>query len=345
MNKSTNRKATLRDTAGARRGILKTLALMSALPLGMSHAIAGNAGTAADYPNKPIRQVHAFSAGSGTDTTGRILADGLAKVLAQPVIVENKPGASMMIGTSYAAKQPADGYTLAMVTLDSLGLNPFLYSNISYKVSDFDPITLVGEIPLVLYGPSSLPYGSFEELLKASAQGKQFLLGTWGHGSVGHVVAALIAEQTKIAFDYVPFQGAAPATQAAIGGHVDLALSTPQAAIEFVKSGRAKAFAVGGDARLAELPDVPTFKELGYPDIKAMQWHGLAARAGGNRDIINKLYESTLEIFKNPAMAEKLLQVGYVKIDGRTPEAFTGYIAAGSETWGPVVKNSIAPAN
>lgn len=330
-----------------RRRFLKQIGALGALPFGMNMAMSATARAASVYPNKPLRMVHAFSAGSGTDATGRILSDGLTRVLGQSIVVENKPGASMMIGTAYAAKLPPDGYTILMVTLDSLGLNPFLYSNISYKVSDFDPITLVGEIPLVLFGPPTSPYKTFDDLATAMTAKKRsdFTLGTWGYGSVGHLVGAMIAEQTPLKFEYVPFQGAAPATQAAMGGHVDLTLATPQSAIDIVKTGRARAFAVGGDARLPDLPDVPTFKELGYPNLRAMQWHGVAARAGGDKAIIDKLYTSCQAVFKDPAMAAKILQVGYVKIDGRSPEDFARYIAAESELWGAIVKKSVPPVN
>ena len=250
----------------------------------------------------------------------------------------------MGIGTAYAAKQPNDGYTLLMVTLDSLGINPFIYPNIGYKPSDFDPITLVGQIPLVLLGPPDSKYQNFEALLRASKDDrKEFAMGTWGYGSVGHVAGVMIAQKTGLKFEYVPFQGAAPATQAVMGGHVDLTLVTPQTASDFVKSGRVKAFATGADSRLAELPDVPTFRELGYADVKAVQWHGLAARAGGNREIIGKIYAGCQSIFREKSLAEKILQVGYTKIDARSPADFDRFIREESESWGKLVKATIPP--
>ncbi|MGT2509600.1 Bug family tripartite tricarboxylate transporter substrate binding protein [Cupriavidus basilensis] len=328
-----------------RRQFMKYLGALGVAPLGTALS-STTALAASGYPDKPIRMVHAFSAGSGTDTTGRILAEGLTKSLHQSVVVENRPGASMMIGTGFAAKQPPDGYTMLMVTLDSLGLNPYLYRNISYKVSDFDPVTLVGEIPLVLVGAPNLPYANFEELAKASQhKKKEYSLGTWGYGSVGHVVGVTIASQTPLKFEYVPFQGAAPAAQAIMGGHVELSVITPQSAAELVKAGRAKAFAVGGEKRLADLPNVPSFKELGFPQLRAMQWHGVAVRAGGNASIIDKLYANCQAVLKDPAMAAKLLQVGYTKIDGRSPKDFAAFIASESAAWGEIVKASIPPIN
>lgn len=328
---------------GLRRSFLKQLAAVGAVPLGLGMNSRLFAGESTSYPSRPLRMVHAFSPGSGTDTTGRILAEGLGRILQQSVVVENKPGASMMIGTSYAAKQPADGHTLVMVTLDSMGLNPFLYKNIAYRTSDFDPITLVGEIPLILFGPPGSPYEAFGDLAKASAGGTVFSNGTWGHGSVGHLVSAMIADQTPLRFQYVPFQGAAPAYQAAMGGHVELAMGSPQAVIQAVRAGKARAYAVGGDTRLEALPDVPTFKELGYPELKAMQWHGLSARAGGDQRIIDTLYAGCDQIFNDPDMSEKVRRVGYTKIDGRPPAAFAQYMAEQTALWGEVVKRAVTP--
>lgn len=327
-----------------RRRIIKTIGALGAVPFGLSLGAFGEVHAAAPYPSKSLRMIHAFAAGSGTDVTGRLLSEGLGRVLHQTVVVENRPGASMVIGTTFAAKQPADGYTLAMVTLDSMGINPFLYPNIGYQASDFDPITLVGQIPLVLVGAPTLAFKDFEAVSRASSEGsKEFTLGTWGHGSVGHVVGVMISQQTPLKLQYVPYSGAAPSTQAVMGGHVDFAIITPQSAIEVVKSGRAKAYAVGGDKRLSELPDVPTFKELGFPDLRAMQWHGVAARAGGNAVIIDKLYSSCKDVFKDTDLASKILQVGYTKLDGRPPAEFSAFITAEAAAWGALVKSSIPP--
>lgn len=298
------------------------------------------------YPEKMLKMIHAFSAGSGTDACGRLLSEGLSRDLHQSVVVENRPGASMAIGTAYAAKQPADGYTLLMVTLDSLGINPVLYPHIGYKIEDFDPVTLVGQIPLVLIGAPSSPYSNFDTLLKAAiTEKKELTMGTWGYGSVGHVVGVLITQKTPLKFEFAPFQGAAPAAQAVMGGHVDTTLITPQSAIDIVKTGRAKAFAIGGELRHPELPGVPTFKELGFPEVKSMQWHGVAVRAGGNKEIIDRLYAGCQKVFKDNDLSQKILQVGYTKIDARGPDEFGKFIRAEAESWGKLVKNSIPLIN
>lgn len=250
----------------------------------------------------------------------------------------------MGIGTAYAAKQPNDGYTLLMVSLDSLGINPYIYPHIGYSLDHFDPITMVGQFPLVMLGPPDSKYQNFDALLRASTtQNQEFSMGTWGYGSVGHMAAIMIAQKTALKFNYVPFQGAAPSTQAAMGGHVDLTLAAPQQAVEFATAGRVKVYAVGGQTRLPELPDVPTFKELGFSDLQAMQWHGVAARAGGNPEIVQKLYAGCQSVFRDKSLAQKILHVGYTKIDARPPAAFAQFIREENQAWGKLVKATLAP--
>lgn len=157
------------------------------------------------FPSRPLRLVHAFAPGSGTDNTGRTLADRLSARLGQPVVVENKPGANMIIGTEYAARQPADGHTLIMVTIDNLGINPNLYRNPGYSVSDFDPLTLIGFLPLVLVTPANSRFDSFEQLRRqVSASGQSAFFGTWGVGSVAHMYGSAHAHGDGLNLEFVP---------------------------------------------------------------------------------------------------------------------------------------------
>ena len=301
----------------------------------------GRAGAQASYPNRPIRLVHAFAAGSGTDNTGRILAERLSQRLGQPVVVENKPGANMILGSEFAARQPPDGHTLIMVTLDNLGINPFLYRNPGYSIRDFDLLTLIGTLPLVLVAASSFPYNTLQELRAAAAASRQpFSFGTWGVGSVAHMYGELIQSEAGIPFNFVPFQGAAPATTATLGGHVDLTLATAFTSFTNVKAGRAKGLAIGGSARNPDLPEVRTFAEQGYPNVGGVQWHGIAVRAGGNREIVDKLYGALKEVLNEPETKEKILKTGYTAIDGRSPAAFESFVAQEARKWERIVKTS-----
>jgi tripartite-type tricarboxylate transporter receptor subunit TctC len=257
------------------------------------------------------------------------------------VVVENKPGANMILGSEYAAKQPTDGYTMIMVTLDNLGINPSLYRNPGYSTKDFDPLTLVGFLPLVLMSSSGFRYNNLQELRAAAAASPQpFSFGTWGVGSVAHMYGELIKAETGIPFNFIPFQGASPATNATLGGHVDLTLASSFTSAAHVKAGNAKALAIGGTARAADLPRVATFGEQGFPNVGAVQWHGVAVRAGGKREIIDKLYATLKEVLQEPATQEKILKTGYTAIDARSPAAFASFIDAEAQKWERIVKAS-----
>ncbi len=293
------------------------------------------------YPNKALKLIHAFAAGSGTDNTGRALAERLSQKLGQPVVVENKPGANMILGSEYAARQPADGYTLIMVTLDNMGINPSLYRNPGYTSKDFDPLTLIGFQPLVLMSSSGFRYNSVRELRAAAAASKQpFSFGTWGVGSVAHMYGELLKAETGIPLNFIPFQGAAPATTAALGGHVDLTLVSVFTSATHIKAGNAKALAIGGAARNGDLPGVATFAEQGLPNVSGVQWHGISVRAGGNREIIDRLYAAVSEVLAEPATRERILKTGYSGIDGRSPAAFSSFITAEAQKWERIVKSS-----
>ncbi|GGJ43155.1 Bug family tripartite tricarboxylate transporter substrate binding protein [Neoroseomonas lacus] len=320
-----------------RRSLLASGALATGSAFLMPKATRAQTG----FPSRPLRLVHAFAPGSGTDNTGRAIADRLSALLGQPVVVENRPGANMIIGTEYAARQPADGHTLIMVTLDNLGINPNVYRNPGYAVGDFDPLTLIGFLPLVLIGPAGSRFSSFEHMRRELSTARESaFFGTWGVGSVAHMYGELLRMETGVNLQFVPFAGAAPATTALLGGQIDFTLSSAFTSASQIRQGSVKAFAIGGDARHPELPDVPTFAELGFPKVSAVQWHGIAVRAGGNRAIIDRLYAALHQMLDEPETRTRLLRSGYSGIDGRTPDAFAGFIAEETRTWADVVRAS-----
>lgn len=308
-------------------------ALCSALGL------AVNAVWAQDYPHKPIRLVAPASVGSTSDLAARLLAAGLTRKLGQPVVVENKPGANTAIGTAAAARAPADGYTLVMIFVDNMSLNPAIRNDLGYKPADLDPVAIVGQIPLVILGAPHLPYHSIKELKAAAMQGKNgFSFGTWGNGSVAHVVGAMLDENRKFNFNYVPFTGSAPSTNAVMGGHVDLAVATAGTAETVLASNKAKALAVGSAKRLPTLPEVPTLAEAGFDNVQAIQWHGLAVRAGGDQKIILKLQDAVASIYAELDTRERFLKLGYEDIGGMSAAQFKGFIDSTSLAWAKAVK-------
>lgn len=321
---------------------LETLArrLPAALAALLAAGLVGGlpAAHAQGYPDRPLRLIAPFSAGSGTDAAARLLAEGLTRELKQPVVVENKPGANTMIGTTFAAKSAPDGYTLTMIFADNMLINPVVYKDLQYAVSDLDPVAIVGQVPMVIVGASHLPYDSMEQLRQASVkEGKSFNLGTWGNGSVAHVVGAMLAQEGKFKFEFIPFSGAAPSATAVMGGHVDLAVLAPTNALSMVKAGKVKALAVGSESRLAELPDTETLKEAGLGKVSAVQWHGLAVRAGGDQKIIDTLAGAVSKIYADPAYHAKFMALGYARIGGMTPAQYRRFIQEQDQIWRPAI--------
>jgi tripartite-type tricarboxylate transporter receptor subunit TctC len=296
--------------------------------------------SAQNYPDKPIRLIAPASVGSTSDLAARLLAAGLARKLGQPVVVENRPGANTAIGTAAAAKMPPDGYTLAMIFVDNMSLNPALRNDLGYKPSDLDPVAIVGQIPLVILGARHLPYASMKELKAAAAQGKKrFNFATWGNGSVAHVVGAMLDDNKLFDFNYVPFTGSAPSTNAVMGGHVDLAVATSGTAETVVASDKARALAVGSPQRLPSLPSVPTLAESGFENVQAIQWHGLAVRAGGDQKVITKLQDAVASFYAEPETRQRFLKLGYMDLGGMTAAQFKAFIDSTSPMWAKAVKS------
>jgi tripartite-type tricarboxylate transporter receptor subunit TctC len=307
--------------------------------LGTILALAAASVVAQDYPNKAIRLVAPASVGSTTDLAARLLAEGLSRKLGQPVVVDNRPGANTAIGTAIAAKSPADGYTLAMIFVDNMSLNPAIRNDLGYKPSDLDPVAIVGQVPLVILGAAHLPYSSMGELKAAAMQGKKGLsFGTWGNGSVAHVVGVMLDENKLFNFNFVPYPGSAPSTTAVMGGHVDLAVASSGVAEKAVGSTKVKALAVFSTKRLPTLPNVPTLAEAGFGDMHATQWHGLAVRAGGDKKIITRLQDAVASLYAEPETRQRFLKLGYVDVGGMSAAEFKRFIDATSSIWARAVK-------
>lgn len=318
--------------SGVRRAMMLSMA---------AAAMPSWAQASGSWPTRSIKLVHAFAAGSATDNTGRLLADRLSQSLGQPVVVENRPGANMIIGTEYAAKQAADGYTMTIGTCDNMAINPNLYRNPGYRASDFDAVTLIGMLPMVLMVPATSRFNTFAELKEEFARTRKgFTFGTWGVGSFAHMVGEMIRMETGVGFEYVPFQGASPAMNAILGGHIDITLASSGTAGDHLAAKRLKALAVGSSARMPGLPGVPTFSELGYPNVRATQWHGLFIRANGNKEIVEKVYSEVAKILQNPQSREQLTKAGYAGVDGRPPVEFAKFIEEQVSIWGRIVKVS-----
>jgi tripartite-type tricarboxylate transporter receptor subunit TctC len=318
---------------------LNRLARIGQAIIGAAFALAAGTAGAQEYPNRPIRLIAPASVGSVSDSAARLLAAGLTRKLGQTVIVENRPGANTAIGTAAAARAPADGYTLVIVFVDNMSLNPAIRDNLGYSPADFDPVAIVGQLPQVLLGAEHLPYSNIEELTAAAKQGKKgYSFGTWGNGSVAHLVGVMLDEQRLFDFNYIPFAGSSPSTNALMGGHVDLAVASAGIAEKLVRTSKVKALAVFASKRLESLPDVPTMAQAGFGNPQAFQWHGLAVRAGGDKKIIAKLQDAVASVYAEPETRQRFLSLGYIDVGGMSSTEFKTFIDVTSPLWAKAVK-------
>lgn len=233
------------------------------------------------YPAKPITLVVPWATGGPVDVIARAIATGIAPRLKQPLVVDNKPGASGRIGAEFAAKSAPDGYTILVASADTNVLNPLVFSSIRYKPADFEPIVDVASIPTVLVIRSNLQVRSLGDLVTMARQKPNALTyGSWGTGSLGHASLAMLEQEARIQMTHAPYKGAAPALTDLLGGHIDLMIATGAWAENEEKAGRVRIIGTPSPTRSPLFPKVPTMAEQGYPGFVAQQWVALFGPKG-----------------------------------------------------------------
>jgi tripartite-type tricarboxylate transporter receptor subunit TctC len=287
----------------SRRDFLITSAsVLGASTLGLSSMVA--VAQNKPWPSKPIRIIVPFPAGSITDTMARLLADNFSKTVGQPVIVENKGGANGSIGAAEVARSAPDGYTLLATNSSSITVNPLIYKKSPYKATDFSPISLVLDAPFILnVNPEWAKkngINSVKDLVAfAKAHPTELTYGSGGPGNLAHLAYAMLGNDAGFKGTHVPYKSASQASLAVMSGEVntsfDTLASTPQ-----VVGGKLKALAVTPTKRIAQMPDVPTMGEAGFPNIDVTFWLGLFAPAGTPAEIIDKLYEEAKRALSTP---------------------------------------------
>jgi tripartite-type tricarboxylate transporter receptor subunit TctC len=276
---------------------------------------------AQQYPTRPIRIIVPFAPGGATDLPARLIAPKLSESLGQPVIVENKPGASGVIGIDVVAKSAPDGYTLLMATNGELVMNPSIYPKLPYNpFKDLVPVSIAVESPLVMLVSPSSPFKSVADVLAAAkANPGSITYATAGAGSTSHVLTEMLALRTGTKLLHVAYKGGAPASKAIVTGEVAMGLLNLGSAITLINGGRARALAVTSGTRVPELPSVPTLAELGVPDYADGIWVGMAAPAGVPQDIIHRLSAAVVKALEAPDVRAQLTQLGVHPV-GSTPE-------------------------
>lgn len=311
-------------------------------------ALAGftTAAHAQTYPTKPLRVIVPFPPGGSTDTLARAIGLKLTEAWGQQVIIDNRAGASGIIGTELGAKAPPDGYTLLMGSGGPLTINPALYAKLPYDpLKDFMPITNVAAVPNVLAVHPSLPVKTVKQLIAlAKARPGQLNFASTGNASPGQLAGELFKTMTGVSMVHIPYKGSAPAVAALVSGEVSLTFTTTPAALPQAKAGRMNIIAVTTLKRVPEMPDVPTIAEAGLPGYEAISWFGLVAPAGTSRDIVGRLNSEVVRILKTAEMRERIASHGAQPI-GNTPEQFMAQIRHDLAKWAKVVKVSGAKAD
>jgi len=314
--------------------------LRGASALGGALILGARAHASLDWPNKPIRIVVPFAAGGGTDIMARSLAESLAKRLGQAVVVENKPGASGIMGTTDVVRAPADGYTLLVSLSTSMLINQFLYTNLPYKPQQ--DLTLLSQMtagPLVLLTHPSIPANTMPELLDyVKANPGKLSYGSWGVGSYPHLGGAYMSKTMGADMVHIAYRGEAPIVQDLIGGRISLyfgsGLQKP-----FIESGKIKAIGVTGTSRLDILPDVPTIAEQGVDDdaYAVIGWIGIGAPAGLPQGIVEQLSAHLRHVAQDPALIQRAATVGLPLILS-SPEEFRQSYARDMPVWKRLVE-------
>ena len=294
---------------------------------------------AQSYPSRPIRLIVPFAPGGSADLVGRLLAQQLSESVGQPVVVENKGGASGMLGNDYVAKSPPDGYTLSVGTLGPFAVNQTLYEHVPYdNIRDFAPITLTGISSHILVAHPSVPVQNVTELIAlAKTKPGQLTFASSGTGNATHLTFELFKARAGIEIVHVPYKGGGPAMADLVGGQVLFSFASMASAVPFVKAGRLRAIAVSGGERSALFPDVPTVGESGLPGFASEDWQGILAPAKTPAEVVMKLNGEIARILALPEVKAKLAAAGF-DAKSSTPEAFGQFIQAETLKWAKLLK-------
>ena len=306
---------------------------MLALPLlACTHAFAQQAP--ANYPSKPVRWVVPYAAGGGSDFLARSIGQGLSGRMGQPVVIENKPGGNTAIAASETARAPADGYTMLSADNGTLVFNPALYKKLSYDpVKDLAPVTLMGRFPMILVVGPSMKVNTVQEFLAEAKSRKEGLdYGSAGAGSPHHLAMELLKVEGGLTMTHVPYRGASPALADVAGGQIPAMMVDLAAGAGFINGGKVRALAVANPTRLPQLPDVPTFAEIGLKNVEAAAQVGVVVPAGTPPAVIDALNKQVVATINDPATRKRLVEFGIEPV-GNTPAEYAEMLKGERARW------------
>lgn len=311
------------------------MAALLAAPLSL--ACAG-AALAQALPNKPIRWIVPYPAGGGSDFLARTIGQTLAQQTGVQVIVDNKPGANTAIGASETARAPADGSTVLSADNGTMVFNPALYAKLSYATKDLAPVSLMGRFPMILVVSPASGITSAKDFVEKAKAGAGLNYGSAGAGSPHHLAMELLKVEAGLKLTHVPYKGAAPALQDLAGGQVPAMMVDLAAGNAFIKGGKVKPLAVAHASRLPQLPDVPTFAELGIRNVEAAALVGMVVPAATPADTVAALSKAVAAAVKDPAVSKRLVEFGVEPV-GSTPAQYADLLKSETTRWHKLIRD------
>lgn len=299
------------------------------------------AAMAQGYPSKPLRWVVPFPPGGSADIMGRMIGQDLAKTLGQQVVIENRAGASAIVGSEYVAKSPADGYTLLQANVSQMTIHPSLYPKLPYDpLRDFAPVTVLGVVTSVVVTTPALPVKSIQELVAlAKKRPGQLNFTSSGAGASTHLTGELLKQRAGIAMTHISYKGSGPALTDVMAGFVEVMFENLPSALPFINAGKLKVLAVTGKDRSPVLKAVPTLAESGFPGFDMVSWQALVAPANTPKPVIDKLNAEVARVLRTPEMKEKMFGLG-TEVVANSPEQFAQYLREETAKWSKIVKDA-----
>jgi tripartite-type tricarboxylate transporter receptor subunit TctC len=319
---------------------MKFPSLLTQLALVLASAVAAPLASAQDnWPTRPIKIIVPFSPGGGGDAVVRVLTDKLGERLGQPVVIENRPGASGYIGAQLVAAAAPDGYTILMGFDGSMVAAPNLIKAPFDPINDFAPITKLNDATLILAAHSSVPAKTLKELVEYSKEKGELGFGSSGTATTTHLAGELLALRSGAKLRHVPYKGGGQAVTDVAGGQIPLIYTVIPTIAGFLKDGKLKAIAVSSAKRSSVLPDVPTMMESGVPGFEVSSWYGLLAPAKTPKPIVDRLQREVAAVLAMPEIRERYIKGGFEPV-GNKPEEFAQQIKADLTRWNKVVKDA-----
>ncbi|HET7362881.1 MAG TPA: tripartite tricarboxylate transporter substrate binding protein [Burkholderiales bacterium] len=300
------------------------------------------AAIAQQFPSRPVKIVVPTTPGGATDALSRSIGARLSELWGQPVVVENKPGATQIIGGEYVAKAPPDGYTLIVSDAATFIMNPILHKSLPYDgLRAFTPITLLVRFPWVIALHPSVPATSFQEFVAyARAHPGAISYGSFGTGSSGHISVAYLKNLLGIDIVHVPYKGAGPAVTDLLAGQIQMMMVTPLLVEPHARAGKLRLIAAATPRRIPRLPDLPTVAESGAPGYEAGTWFALAGPAGMPREVTDAIYADVSKVLREPAFKERYIDKQWFEVVANPPEDFAAFLQKDYERWEKLIRLS-----